>query len=115
FRMDNASASGHPLHVTAFQIPAITHVVFVKHVTCQHIGHCFKTTMWMSGKTSNVILGVVRAEFIQHEKGIKSCSRGLPQAAFDLYPGAIAGGNGGDDLLKFTGHNNLHSLCWLRV
>ena len=47
-------------------------MVPVLHLALQHIGHCFKSAMWMGWKASDVVSSVRATEFIKHEKRVKT-------------------------------------------
>ena len=89
--MDDAAARGHPLHIAAFEVAAIAEMVFMQHVTIEHIGHGFKAAVRMTGKTGDVIVGVFRAELVEHQKGIEPRLRRLADAPAQFDAGAIRG------------------------
>ena len=51
-------------------------IIFMPHVTVDHIGHRFEPSVWMGRKPGNVITRIVGTEFIQHQERVET--RALP-------------------------------------
>ena len=78
-RVHDAPACGHPLHPTVAEVAAIPQVVLMQHVAFNHIGDGFKAPVRMGRKAGNIVLGLVRTEFIQHQEWIHAHGLALTQ------------------------------------
>ena len=54
-----------------------------------HIGYCFNATMWMPGKTGEIIIGIVRSKVIQKEEWIKMIKSTMSHDPFQMDPGTF--------------------------
>ena len=72
FGVDHAAPGAHPLHPAVFQQAFVSGAVAVAHPPRQHISYCLKAAMWMVGETRDVIVRVIAAERVQHQKGIEA-------------------------------------------
>ncbi len=47
-------------------------MVLMKHVALDHIGDCFEPAVRMGRETGNIVLGLVGAEFVQHQERVQT-------------------------------------------
>ena len=69
----------------------VAHVIFMQHVTFEHIGYGFKTAMRMGWKAGNIIISTAASEFVEHQEGVKARMLVLTQAALYANTSTIAG------------------------
>ena len=72
-------------------MPTVAEVIFVQHVTGEHIRHGLKATMWMRRKTRDVFVWSIAAELIEHQKRIEPCKVRLPETAVERDTGTVGG------------------------
>ena len=102
FGVDYAFACGHPLHATVLQQSFMPGAVSVQHAPGDHVSHGFKAPVRMVRKTGNVVVGLVAAKGIKHQKRVEAVLQVLGEHAVELDTCAIRGGLAGDQALDRT-------------
>ncbi len=93
-RVNHTATGGHPLGATVADNTLVAHVVAMLQLTLSHIGHGFKTPVWVRRKPGSVIAGLVRTDFIQHQEGVHDAVIAQWNHPFDFDPRAVGGGAG---------------------
>ena len=99
--MDYAASRSHPLHTALGKFTHVAHVVLVPHMAVQHIGNRLEPTMRVRWKARDVVIGVFRAEFIEHQKRIEPQTGRRSQTPPQLHAGAVRGSHAGNYLAQF--------------
>jgi hypothetical protein len=115
FRMDDAAPRRHPLHAAGIETARMTLIVAMAHAARQHIGHGLEAAMRMLGKAGDVIGGIVRAEFVQHQEWIDVIELRRADEAVELHPRAVADRNATHDArYRPQGHSRSIHVSLLR-
>ena len=91
--MDDATACGHPLHIAGLDDAAVTDRVVVLYAAVEHDGDGLEAAMRMIGKSGDPARGIVRAEFIEHQKRIDQIELGRADDALQLDARAVGRGH----------------------
>src|SRR5258707_3734103 len=93
FLMDDAAASGHPLHVTGGDSAAVAHAVIVLDRSGENVRDGLNDAMRMPGKAGQVIFRQFVAEIVEQKKGIVirgvAESEGAPQMDARAFHGGL--------------------------
>ena len=87
--MDDAAPGRHPLRTAGEQVAAIAEMILVQHVSVEHVRDRLEATVRVARKTGDVVVGVVGGKLVEHQEGIKTDARALPEAAPKLDAGAV--------------------------
>src|ERR1051326_1351224 len=99
FLVDDAAASGHPLHVTGSDCAAITHAVAMLDCSSQNVRDGLNTAMRMPGKSGEIVFWQLIAEIVEQKEGIIVRGAAEPEGAAQMNSCAFHGGLGLDQLL----------------
>ena len=69
--MHNAFAGCHPLHTMGFDYSFITNTIFMTHAPSEHISDCFKASMGVVWKSTNIIQWLITTKGIEQEEWIQ--------------------------------------------
>ena len=100
FGVDHALACGHPLHTAVLQQAFVARAVPVQHAPGDHVGHRFKTPVWVVRKTGNVVIRLVAAKCIEHQKRVQPLLQVLREDAAELDARAVGSGLTDDQALN---------------
>ena len=106
FRMDHALASRHPLHPPVLQQAFVASAVAVQHAPGDHVCHGFKAPVRVVRKSGDVVVGLVAAKSIQHQKRVKPVLQVLREDAAELDARAVGCGLAGDQAFDGPGDGN---------
>jgi len=87
--MDHATAGGHPLHATVLQQALMARAVAVEHAPGDHVGDRFKASVRVVGETGDVVVGLVAAKGIEHQKRVEPALQVLREHAGELHARAV--------------------------
>ena len=68
--MKHTAPGRHPLHAAVFQQAFVALAVLVQHAPGNHVSDGFKPTVRVVRKARNVIVRVVAAKVVQHQKWV---------------------------------------------
>ncbi len=71
-RVNDAAAGGHPLRAAGDDLAAVAHVVLVAHAALEQVGERLEAPVRMGRKAGNVVVRVVGADLVEHEKRIEA-------------------------------------------
>src|SRR6266850_2506945 len=89
FLMQDAAASGHPLHVAGTEAAAIAEAVAVRHLAGQHVGDRFDPSMRVPWKAGEIVVRVLVAKIVEEQKRIELGRIAKPERALQLDAGAF--------------------------
>ena len=92
FRMDDAPARRHPLHATVLQQAFMARAVAVQHAPGDHVGDGLEASVRMVGEAGDVVVGLVAAKGVQHQKRVQPLLQVLGQHTGQLDTGTVRGG-----------------------
>ena len=117
FAVDDAAAGSHPLHIAIAQQPFVAGRITVPHTAFEHIGDGLEPPVRMVGEAADIVAGLLGAEGIEHQEGVEPALQILRQHASQLDPGAIAGGEAGDQAFDQArlGQRGIGCVCHLEV
>src|ERR1700755_2320604 len=69
--MDDATARGHPLHVTRTDGATIAQAIAMVDVSSENVGDGLNPAMRMPGKSGKVIFGNIVAKVVEQEKRVE--------------------------------------------
>ena len=112
--MDDAATGRHPLHAARRKYAFAAMIVVVLEHAFEHVGYRLEAAMRMVGKSGDVLVGLVRAERVEHQERIETLLQVLRENARQLDAGAVTGWNAADDTFDgarygFAGHGRLLS------
>jgi hypothetical protein len=87
--MDHASPGGHPLHTAVLQQAFVPGAVAVQHAPGDHVGHGFETAVRVVGKAGDVVVGLVAAKGVEHQKRVEPALQVLGEHPGELDAGTI--------------------------
>ena len=90
--MDEAAPGRHPLHAARFDGALVARAVSVAHAPGQHVGDGLEAAVGMVGEAADVVLGPVRAEFIEQQEGVQLTEFRRPDDAGELDTGPVGRG-----------------------
>jgi hypothetical protein len=90
--VNDAARSGHPLHAATLQQAGIAQVVFVAHAPFEHVGDGLEAAMRVRREAGDVVVGVVRAELVEHQEGVETLDTDAAEYAGQAYAGTVCGG-----------------------
>jgi hypothetical protein len=108
-RMHDAATGGHPLHRARLEHALVAMVVLVAHASVEHVGDGLEAAMRMLGEPGDVVLGFVRAEFIQQQERVEVRQSRLTDDTRQLDAGAVRRGlaaQGVDDRARGGGNES---------
>src|SRR5947199_9483196 len=97
--VQNAAASGHPLHVTGIHLALVAKAVTMLDGAGENVGDCLDPAMWMPRKSSEIVFWIVVAKVIQQQKRIELLRFSETEGALQLNASALDGGLCLDNLL----------------
>jgi hypothetical protein len=90
------------LHIASRHFALVAKAIAVLDRARKHIRNRLDPAMRMPGKSREVILWMLVAEVIKQQKRIEVLSFAEAEGALKLYPGALDGGLGLNDLFDWT-------------
>src|SRR3546814_552331 len=69
--MHQAATCRHPLHAAILQQAFVAAAVTMTHTAIYHVGNGLKAAMGMIMKASDIVLGIICTEIVQHQEGIQ--------------------------------------------
>src|SRR5258705_10339948 len=103
--MYNRATRRNQLNTAAAQHATMAEVVLVTNVALEHVGDGLKAAVRVRREAGDIIVRIVRWEFIQHQEGIEARGAALPEAAAQPDARAIGSVAGGNQLLQLAlGH-----------
>ena len=98
--VDHAFGGRHPLHAAVFQQALVAGAVTVQHAPGNHVGDGLKAAVRVVGKAGDVVVGLVAAKRIEHQKGVQPVLQVLGQHAGEFDARAVRGSLAGHQPLN---------------
>src|SRR5690348_5552806 len=87
--MQDAAASGHPLHIAGRHLAFVAETVAVFDRTCQHVGDGLYATMRMPRKAGLIVRRILVAKVVQQQEWIELLGLAEAKGTLQLYAGAF--------------------------
>ena len=101
--MDDAAGGFHPLRATRLELTSIAHGIVMHHVTIEHVGERNKTAVRVIRKAGDVLVWIIAAEVVEHQKRIKVTQRWRTNGAVDLDTCPFGKRRGMNEAFDFSG------------
>src|SRR5215469_8514771 len=85
FLVQDATAGGHPLHISGSHFPLVAQAVAVFDGTGKHVGDRLDSAVRMPRESRPVVLGIVVSEIVQQKKRIEFRGFSEPEGALHLH------------------------------
>src|SRR5579864_6170271 len=109
--VEDATAGGHPLHVSGSHFPLVAQAVAVFDGTGKHVSDRLDSAVRMPRESRAVVVGIVVSEIVQQKKRIEFRGLSEPEGALQLHARAFDRGFRLNNLLYWSERHRFSLSC----